>query len=539
MKKSQTIQSTRPSLRTPEQPKFPALREFFARLPNVLYECGPGPTYPTTFVSDNVRPLMGYAPEDFYADPFFWTKRIHEHDRQSILDRLANIGVENAMTYEYRFRRIDGEYLWLHDEVSVLRDEHSEIVSLVGSWFDISQRKQLELFQIGQTQILDSLAKRKPREETLEQIVRLLESQNSEMVCSILRYDPATQTLHHGAAPSLPGEYNRAIDGASAGPRAGSCGTAAYRRSRVVVTDIQTDPLWADYLDLAAMIGKRACWSQPILSSSDQLLGTFAMYYREPRGPTKGEVQLIEQAASLAAIAIQRYHDEEMMRHTERLVSLGTLAAGIAHEINNPITGIQLSAECARNALNQGKTRQAQGLLDDITANTDRCARIVRGVLQFGRRIESQEQQVSLHQVVEAAYQLTRGYAMERQATVDVVFRDSDVQIPGRLAELDQVFVNLIRNAIESKDRGAHVNVQTAIDPDFVRVTVTDDGRGIPDELKARIFDPFFTTRQRSGGTGLGLSIVHGIVVGHGGTIRMDSEPGKGTTVCVCLPRTH
>jgi len=514
-----------------------AVHEFLVRLPAVLYECGPAPIFATTFVSDNVYAQYGYAPEEFYEDPFFWIKRIHENDRSRILRDLASIGDRDAIEYEYRFCRSNGEYAWLHDQVSVLRDREGQIVGLVGSWFDISDYKRLQMLQSGQAQILDHLVQRRPLQETLEQIARMVESQNPGVICSILRFDPATQTLRHGAAPSLPEEYNRHVDGLKVGPAAGSCGTAAYRQERVVVTDIRTDPLWVDFRDVAERFHLCACWSQPFLSSSGQLLGTFAMYYCDPRGPSLAEATLIEQAATLAAIAIERYRDEEVMRHTERLASLGTLAAGIAHEINNPLCAIQLAAQGAAAALTRGQTDQVRGLLDGIIRDNERCARIVRGVLQFGKPSATPKQAVTTNQILRAACELTSGHAAKRGATVELVEGPADCEIEGRLVELEQIFVNLIQNGIESKDRGARVQVRTVLDADSVRVFVTDDGRGMNEELKARIFDPFFTTREDEGGTGLGLSIVHGVVAAHGGAISIDSKPQKGTTVVVCLPR--
>lgn len=514
-----------------------AMREFLARLPAVVYECGPPPDYATTFVSDNVEAQFGYKPEDFYSDPFFWTKRIHESDRPGILKKLGSIGNEDVITYEYRFLRSDGEYSWLNDQVSVLRGKQSRIMGLVGSWFDLSDRKRLEMLQAGQSLVLDFLIKRRSLEESLEQIVRMLETQNPEMACSILRYDASTQTLRHGAAPSLPEEYNRQIDGVSIGAAMGSCGTAAFRRTRVIVTDIQTDPLWVGFRPLAAGIHKRACWSQPIFSSTDQLLGTFAMYYENPRGPTKGDLALIEQAASLAAIAIERYHDEEIRRHTERLASLGTLAAGIAHEINNPLGAMQLAAQGALHAMTKGNTQRVQEMLEMILADSDRCARIVRGVLQFGKRQEGSTRRIGLSQIAGTACALTRGYAVERGASVTFSPANPDVEVEARVVELEQVLVNLIRNASESKEFGARVSIQVWGDADFAHVSVGDDGRGMTREQQSRVFEPFFTTRQAEGGTGLGMSIVHGIVTSHGGTVRIKSKPGMGTTVELCLPR--
>jgi signal transduction histidine kinase len=408
---------------------------------------------------------------------------------------------------------------------------------LVGSWFDITDRKRLESLQEGQSRILDYLIQRRGLNESLEQIVRLMEEQCQGMICSILRFDSATQRLHHGAAPSLPPEYNLQVDGLLIGPAVGSCGTAAYRRERVIVTDIETDPLWADFSQAASLYGLRSCWSQPIVSSTNQLLGTLAMYYRQPRGPTTGELQLIEQAARLAAIAFERYRDEEIMRQTERLASLGTFAAGIAHEINNPLGGIRLAVQAMEAALGIGQRERVRNMIDIITRETERCAKIVRGVLQFGRKNEARKQAASLNRIIKESCELTRGYAAERGATVEMSLREADVEVLGCVLELEQVFVNLIRNAVESLPRGAQVSVQTDVDHDFARVTVADNGLGMNEEQKSRVFDPFFTTRQPEGGTGLGMSIVHGIVTGHGGTIHIESQPRSGTTVLVCLPR--
>ena len=513
------------------------LEEVLRKLPAVLYQCGPPPDFPTTFISENVLSHLGYSSQEFYSDPYFWTKQIHPNERNRILQALATIGDKDAIDYEYRFRRIDGEYCWFHDQLSVVRNEKNEIVGLIGSWFDISLRRQLELFQAGQAQVLDSLVKHRSLEETLTQIVCVMEEQNPAMVGSILLFDPATQSVRHGAAPNLPEEYKRQVDGLVIGPATGSCGTALYRRERVIVTDIETSPLWENYRELVRKIGMRACWSQPIISSSSQLLGTFAMYYNKARGPTAIELELIEQAARLAALAIEQYHDEEKMRHSERLVSLGTLAAGIAHEINNPIGGIQLAVQCLRKAWKQGQQERIAEMIDLIASDAERCTRIVHGVLQFGRRNDGQKVPVDLCATITAVMQLTRGYASERRANVAPGLGDEPALVMGSAPELVQVFVNLVRNAIESKDHGVNVAIRIGMDRDFVRVTVSDDGRGMTESQQKQIFDPFFTTRQREGGTGLGMSIVHGIVSGHGGTISVRSKPGKGTSVVVCLLR--
>ena len=144
--------------------------------------------------------------------------------------------------------------------------------------------------------------------------MRNIEALLPDMRCSILLLDADGVHLRHGAAPNLPDAYNRAIDGVEIGPQAGSCGTAAYRNQAVIVTDIATDPLWADYRALALPHGLRACWSTPIRSAHGLVLGTFALYYREPCAPGPADLELIERVTHLSAIAIERKQAEDQLR---------------------------------------------------------------------------------------------------------------------------------------------------------------------------------------------------------------------------------
>ncbi|MGB7710592.1 MAG: PAS domain S-box protein [Microcoleus sp.] len=179
---------------------------------------------------------------------------------------------------------------------------------------DITQRKQAESWLDGQKQILEMIAKSVPLGDTLNALVKMIEQPSRDMMGSILLLDKEGKHLMHGAAPSLPESYNAVIHGTAIGPNVGSCGTAVYRREQVIVTDIASDPLWANYRDIAIKFGLRACWSTPILSSQGQVLGTFAMYYSEPHTPLDFEWQLIEAVSNLAGIAIERKQAEESLK---------------------------------------------------------------------------------------------------------------------------------------------------------------------------------------------------------------------------------
>ncbi len=170
-----------------------------------------------------------------------------------------------------------------------------------------SERELSELLLAGEKQALQLIVEGAPLQAVLTALVRLIEAQSAdELLASVLLLDRDGVHLRHGAAPSLPDAYCRAIDGIASGPSVGSCGTAAYRGEPVLVQDIASDPLWADFRDLALGHGLRACWSTPIVSSAGEVLGTFALYYRVPRGPSERDRQLVEIVTRTATIAIER-----------------------------------------------------------------------------------------------------------------------------------------------------------------------------------------------------------------------------------------
>jgi len=179
-----------------------------------------------------------------------------------------------------------------------------------------------ETLDIGQRTLLERIARGVPLDDVLEQIVRLVESQADNMLCSIVLLDREHGCIHPGAAPSLPAAYTQALEGLPIGYEAGSCGAAAARAERVIVTDVMTHPYWRAYRHLAAAHGLRACWSTPILSPDHEVLGTFAMYYRVPRGPVDAELDWVDVATHLASIAIMRERKERTLREREQRLRL-------------------------------------------------------------------------------------------------------------------------------------------------------------------------------------------------------------------------
>ncbi len=175
-----------------------------------------------------------------------------------------------------------------------------------------TERRQAELLLAGEKQALEMIASNAPLEEILDAVNAMIEARLPETLSSIHLLDDGR--LRHASAPSLPAAYNAAIDGVAVGPAVGSCGTAAHFGRQVTVADIASDPLWADYRDLASEHSLRACWSTPILSSNREVLGTFALYYRERREPTAADFEVMERMTHLAGIAIERRRADDAAR---------------------------------------------------------------------------------------------------------------------------------------------------------------------------------------------------------------------------------
>jgi len=187
---------------------------------------------------------------------------------------------------------------------------------------------------IAERDILTRVALGGPIKEVLRDIILLVEKPaGGELLASVLLISEDGKSLCEGAAPSLPPEYNAAIDGIPVGHGIGSCGTAAFSGEPVMVADIGTDPLWADFRELANEHGLRACWSMPIKAADGRILGTFANYYREPREPTERDIEVIGMVTRTTAIAIERYNHELARERAEQQRTL--LLRELNHRVKN------------------------------------------------------------------------------------------------------------------------------------------------------------------------------------------------------------
>jgi PAS domain S-box-containing protein len=264
-------------------------------------------------ISPSCEKLFGYKPEELIGRRYL--ELVLPEDRQATeAEAAAIMAGRPTRTFRNRYRHRDGQVL----HVLWSADWSPEEQTLFAVAHDITALVQNEAYAESQRDILSMISTDRPLREVLKAICQMVEIQQPEALCSMLLLDDNGQHLHTGAAPSLPEAYNRAIDGVAIGPNAGSCGTAAFRKQLVVVEDIERDPLWRDYRELARPHGLRACWSFPLISHQGQVLGTFAIYQRRPSAPDDEQIQQLSNAAQLAAIAITRSRDRQRLQESEQ-----------------------------------------------------------------------------------------------------------------------------------------------------------------------------------------------------------------------------
>jgi len=275
--------------------------------------------------------------------------------------------------------------------------------------------------------------------------------------------------------------------------------------------------------------------------------GTIEVFYTKMAGETervlflKEEQSLLDTIARQIALLIERRYAEddriklqEQLRHADRLATIGQLSAGVAHEINEPLSDIlgfaQLSAKCP------GLPAQASQDIEKIIKASLHTREVIRKLMLFARQMPIRKSRVNLNQVVQEGL-----YFMESRCQKEGVklIREIDSELPDIVADhsqLHQVLVNLVVNAIQAMPSGGALTIRTEAVNKHVILTVSDTGIGMSEEIIKKVFIPFFTTKEVGQGTGLGLSVVHGIVAAHGGSIKVTSEPDKGACFEVRFP---
>ena len=607
--------------------------------------------------------MLGYSSEEIL--------KIHVWDwefqftREKVLDMVRTVD-ETGDHFETKHRRKDGTIYDVEISTNAAYFGGEKLIFCVCR--DITENKKREQLQNHENYVLTLLGQGAELNELLDAIINLGESHDPSIKGSVLLYDPSRESLFQASSPNLPDEYIKLLElGLPIGPNVGSCGTAAYRRERVIVPDIENSPLFQPFEEavvLATRFNLLACWSEPIISSSGDLLGTIANYSNKVGEPTSENLRVLEWSARIAAIAIERKRAEEALEVeqqnfrnsmdnsplgivilnddnqilycnqttldmygysqpeefmnlsreerftaesvlklderterrkagkpippsyemdivrkdgeirnmmvfrrdviwngekqfqtlwqditerkkaqqqlivTDRLASIGELASGVAHELNNPLTSVIGFSQLLLSK------EVPDDIKEDITIicnEARRTAEIVKNLLTFARKHTPVKQLTNVNGIIEQVLQLRAYEQRVNNIRVSTQFATDLPEVMVDFFQLQQVFLNIIINAehfmIEASGEGI-LTITTEKVEDVIKVTIADDGPGISKEDLGHLFDPFFTTKEVGKGTGLGLSICHGIITEHNGRIYAESELGKGATFVVELPLT-
>ena len=509
--------------------------------------------------------MLGYEPSEVIG--LEWTSHVASAALGPAAAAYQRMLSEGRADFEALALRRDGSSFLEH--VMLLRRDRKDGVPgghlrLVRDITDLTERRRAEGLLLGQKRVLEMIVLGAPLRDTLEELLRAVEAQSSEMLSSILLLDDDGVHVRHSAAPRLPASFVSAIDGSAIGERSGSCGTAAYRRQAVIVEDIETDPLWEDYRGLAAAHGLRACWSTPIFDAERRVLGTFALYFHEPTRPQEKDLRLIDMATQSAAIAITRKREEEALRTSEsryRQLSaeleervtlrtnelhaknreLETFTYSVSHDLKAPLRGIDGYSRLLLEDHADSLDEEGRGFLKNVRQATGQMSRLIDDLLAYSR-LERRPMHIGQVELRALVLSLVADRAEEietRRAKVTVEVPEVSVTAD------DQGLVIALRNLLENalkftRDVAApSIEVGGRVDEGACRIWVRDNGIGFDMKFHDRIFEVFQRLHRAEdyAGTGVGLALVRRALERMGGRAWGESEPGKGATFFLELPR--
>ena len=462
-----------------------------------------------TWLSDNVEGLLGFRAEEALV-PGWWDARVHPEDREALFADRAAALVQGHAVWEYRVLHADGRYRWIRDEVVARPRGENGAVLAVGSWSDITARREAEA-----------------RLRESEEQYRILFDENPQPMWVFDGETLAFQAVNEAAVRHY-----------------------GYSRDEFLAMTLRDVHPEAEAARLEAL--REAVLRAPVPGEA-RLEGSWVHRTREgrlldvevsgsPIGFRGGAAWL-----ALASDVTEKRVLQAQLLQAQKLESIGRLAGGVAHDFNNVLGVIEGYSELLLKRLPPDDALRRYP--EQIGKAAARAAGLTQQLLAFSRRQILQPKLLDLHHVVRELDRMLRR----------LIGEDVDLRLdlsPGPLTvhadptQLEQVILNLAVNARDAMPRGGRLTIATAaVDlgerevsgserpGPYVRLAVADTGVGMPAEVRARLFEPFFTTKEEGKGTGLGLATVHGIVEQSGGFLRVESEPGHGTAFRVFLPR--
>jgi signal transduction histidine kinase len=389
-----------------------------------------------------------------------------------------------------------------------LCDATGRVVKWYGQHTDIEERKQTEATLKGEKNLLEMVAAGDALPVVLDALCSLVNSIADNCVCSVLLVDDARGVVRHGAAPGVPRALTEGIDGRSTSePHWGPCARAVSQNTQVIVADIAQDPGWRerDWSALCLQAGLRSCWTTPIRSRAGKPLGTFAIYQREPAGPTPLQLSLTARFTHVASIAVERAQNEAALNkmraqlaHFARVSTLGALTASIAHEVSQPLSGVATNARLLERILGAQpiETEQARAAAQRSRRDAERAVAVVERLRSLFQKADGARERFVLGQCVHEVLDLLR-HELQRTRVQLLVQLDPELpDVYGDRVQVQQVLVNLLLNAAEAISEQPEqrlLSVQAAVaDGGGLKLTVSDTGPGIAPSVLPHLFEASF-----------------------------------------------
>jgi signal transduction histidine kinase len=396
-------------------------------------------------------------------------------------------------------------------------------------------------FLDAQRDALEMVVKGAPLAEVLAFLTGVVERvSHHAAVASILLLDREGR-LRPGAAPSLPDDYIRAIDGLKAEPTLGTCSAAAATGRVVVTRDFATDPSWVTLRHLPLALGLIGAWSQPIIDRHGRVLGTFGTYFREIREPSPAERQVVEILSHTAALAIERAQYDEAQRDAER--AKDEFIAMLSHEMRNPLAPLRAALQMLPSSVDDvGTLLRLHGRM---SRSVEQLIRLVEDLLETSRisrgELQLQHEPVDLKDVVEAAVETCAPLAQSSRVSIRIDVAEAPVLVSGDPLRLEQIVSNLLNNAAKYTPAGGQATVSLGRSATHAHVSVRDTGIGIAADDIDRIFEIFVRVPRADSesqrGLGLGLPLARRLALLHRGTLEAHSGGvGRGSEFTLQLP---
>ena len=530
----------------------------------VIFSLEPWGENRRTFISENVRDFIGYEAHECLAEPDFWSRRVHPEDRERVLERFPTLFDAGHLTQEYRFRLRDGRYRWVCSDLQLVYDEDGEPLEIVGSWSDISERKDAEAALRKTTevvQLLQVITSAANEAVTVESALQIA----LDRVCAFTGWPvghvymvndedggvAVSTGLWHLDDEERFAVFKRITEGRSWGAsKAGLVRRVLIDGKPAWIMDVTKDPGFVRAKS-AKEIGVRAGFAFPVLAGSE-VLAVLEFFSDKPAEPDEAVLELMAQVGTQLGRVLERSRAQEQLRSAKDDAEAATIAksqflANMSHELRTPLNAIiGVSEMLHEDAEASGETAIIDPLQRIVRAGRE-LLYLINDILDLSKieagKLDLLVERFDISTVIEEALATTQPAAQRNNNRLSVRYDERLGDMVADPARVRQIVLNLLSNACKFTENG-----EITIDAlrelrggrDWLRLSVADTGIGMTDEQMSRLFREFSqadaSTTRKYGGTGLGLAISRRLCNHMGGDISVESTPGRGSTFTISLP---